>query len=205
MTAVWPHGDPRDVARAVLADRRFRVASVPTHHRTLLDDIGDALRKLWDALLAPLRHAGENPTAARVVGLVVLAVVLGALAYVAVRFARDAVARRARRASRGYAAAALDDAPGAAELYARANEALAAGRFHEAAALLWGSALRALDERGRVRFDPARTPGEWRRAVRDPAFDAFARDAVAALFGDRGADAVLVGRMREAYRRVVGA
>ncbi|HTD36799.1 MAG TPA: DUF4129 domain-containing protein, partial [Candidatus Limnocylindrales bacterium] len=68
---------------------------------------------------------------------------------------------------------------------------------------LWASAQRALDERGRVRFDPARTPGEWRRAVRDPSFDALARDAVIALFGDRGADAALVTRMREAYDRVV--
>jgi hypothetical protein len=54
-----------------------------------------------------------------------------------------------------------------------------------------------------VRFDAARTPGEWRRAVRDPAFDALARDAVVALFGDRGADASLVTRMRESYDRVV--
>ena len=68
---------------------------------------------------------------------------------------------------------------------------------------MWASALRALDERGRVRYDAARTPGEWRRAVRDPAFDALARDAVVALFGNRGADAALVARMRESYDRVV--
>ncbi|HEY6236828.1 MAG TPA: hypothetical protein VIW69_17135, partial [Candidatus Elarobacter sp.] len=61
----------------------------------------------------------------------------------------------------------------------------------------------ALDERGRVRYDAARTPGEWRRMVRDPAFDALARDAVVALFGNRGADAALVTRMRESYDRVV--
>jgi hypothetical protein len=39
--------------------------------------------------------------------------------------------------------------------------------------------------------------------VRDPGFDALARDAVVALFGERGADAALVARMREAYDRVV--
>ena len=50
---------------------------------------------------------------------------------------------------------------------------------------------------------PARTPGEWRRAVRDPAFDALARDAVVALFGNRGVDAALVTRMRASYDRVV--
>ena len=88
-------------------------------------------------------------------------------------------------------------------LFGRALAAAAERRHHEAAALLWASALRALDEGGRVRFDPARTPGEWRRAVRDPHFDALARDAVVALFGDRGADAALVERMREEYARVV--
>jgi hypothetical protein len=56
-----------------------------------------------------------------------------------------------------------------------------------------------------VRYDAARTPGEWRRAVRDPAFDALARDAVVALFGNRAADAALVARMRDAYDRVVPA
>ena len=108
------------------------------------------------------------------------------------RWARGRPHRRARRR----------DAD-AKTLLARALEAAAAGRHHDAAALLWASALRALDERGRVRYDPARTPGEWRREVRDPSFDVLARDAVVALFGDRGADAALVARMREAYDRVV--
>ncbi len=39
--------------------------------------------------------------------------------------------------------------------------------------------------------------------MRDPAFDALARDAVVALFGGRAVDAALVERMRAAYERVV--
>ena len=117
------------------------------------------------------------------------------------RFGRNLRVHRTARSARS--AEALGEDADARTLLARALDAASAGRHHEAAALLWASALRALDERGRVRYDAARTPGEWRRAVRDPDFDALARDAVVALFGDRGADAALVARMRETYDRVV--
>ena len=130
-----------------------------------------------------------------------LVVVLAFLLFVVVRFARRT--RLQRPARQANAAVALASDADARTLLARARAAAAAGRNHEAAALLWASALRALDERGRVRFDPARTPGEWRRLVGDPAFDALARDAVVAMFGERDPDAALVARMRETYDRIV--
>jgi hypothetical protein len=118
-----------------------------------------------------------------------------------VRFARHAGFRR-RSAARAEAAA-LHEECDAAGLRARALTAAAEGRYHDAAVLLWSSALHALDERGTVRYDPSRSPAEWRRAVRDPAFDAFARDAVVALFAPRAVDGALVDRMRTAYERIV--
>ncbi|HWT06076.1 MAG TPA: DUF4129 domain-containing protein [Xanthomonadales bacterium] len=203
MIAAWPHGDPRAVAQRILADRHFQIAPQKPGDKSLLDLIGDALSELWRRLMSPLGHLLGNKTLTTVVGLAVLVALLVFLALVVVRFARGL---RAKPSARARAAAfALGEDADARTLFARALAAAADGRHHDAAALLWASALRALDERGRVRYDPARTPGEWRRAVRDPAFDALARDAVVALFGNRGADAALVTRMRESYDRVVPA
>ena len=196
----WPHGDPRAVVARVLADGRFARAPQRPHEKTWLELLGDALRKLWDRITEPLNHLTGNSRLTTVLGTVVLVAIVVLVTIVIARFAARIRWRRAR-------ADALPAASGfgldAKTLLARALDAASAGRHHEAAALLWASALRALDEAGRVRFDAARTPGEWRRIVRDASFDAFARDAVVALFGDRGVDAALVARMRETYDRIV--
>jgi hypothetical protein len=184
----------------VLADGRFERAPQRPHEKTFLDLIYDAIRSLWHRLTDPLNHVTGNSRLTTLIGILVLVVVAVLLTIVIARFATRFSWRRARAGA--LPAAAGFDAD-ARTLLARALDAASAGRHHEAAALLWASALRALDEGGRVRYDPARTPGEWRRVVRDTSFDAFARDAVVALFGDRGVDAALVARMREAYDRVV--
>jgi hypothetical protein len=201
MSALWPHGDPRAVARTILADPRFHTAPDAPAGKSWWDYVVDALSLWWHRLFDPLSRAIGNNAVTRGIGILVLVLVLAFLGFVVVRFAARLRVRRAVRKSG--AVAALGTEADARSLLARALAAAAEGRHHEAAALLWGSALRALDECGRVRFDAARTPGEWRRAVRDPAFDALARDAVIALFGDRGADASLVARMRDAYDRIV--
>jgi hypothetical protein len=201
MNAAWPHGDPRVVAQRILADRQYQLAPQKPGEKSWLELLGDAVAELWRRLMSPLGHLLGNKTLTTVIGMAVLVVLLVFLGFVVARFARRVRAKPSARA-RAQAFALGDDAD-ARTLFARALAAAAEGRHHDAAALLWASALRALDERGRVRYDAARTPGEWRRAVRDPAFDALARDAVVALFGNRGADAALVTRMRESYDRVV--
>ena len=200
MNAAWPHGDPRDVAHRILTDRQFQLAPQQPGDKSWLDVLVDAMADLWRRLTAPLDHLLGNKTLTGVIGIAVLVALLVFLAFVVARFARRLRARTPARTRAG--AFALGDDADARTLFARALAAAAEGRHHDAAALLWASALRALDERGHVRYDPARTPGEWRRAVRDPAFDALARDAVVALFGNRGADAALVSRMRASYDRV---
>jgi hypothetical protein len=200
MSALWPHGDPRAVAQSVLADPRFRDAA-GTPVKPWWSYLLDALAPWWHRLIDPLGRAVGDAAATRAIGIAVLVVVLAFLLFVVVRFARRT--RLQRPARQANAAVALASDADARTLLARARAAAAAGRNHEAAALLWASALRALDERGRVRFDPARTPGEWRRLVGDPAFDALARDAVVAMFGERDPDAALVARMRETYDRIV--
>jgi hypothetical protein len=200
MSAPWLHGDPRAVAQSVLADPRFRdAAGAPV--KPWWSYLLDALAPWWHRLIDPLRRAVGDAAATRAVGIAVLVVVLAFLLFVVVRFARRT--RLQRPAREAIDAVALETGADARTLLARARKAAAAGRNHEAAALLWASALRALDERGRVRYDPARTPGEWRRLVGDAAFDALARDAVVAMFGDRAPDEALVARMRESYDRIV--
>ena len=201
MTAPWAHGDPRAVAQRILADRHYQLAPQKPGEKSWLDLLWDALAELWRRLMAPLGHLLGNKTLTSVIGIAVLVALLVFLAFVVVRFARRLRVTSSARVRAG--TFALGDDADARTLFARALAAAAEGRHHDAAALLWASALRALDERGDVRYDPARTPGEWRRAVRDPAFDALARDAVVALFGNRPADAALVTRMRASYDRVV--
>jgi len=79
-----------------------------------------------------------------------------------------------------------------------------AERWHDAASALARAALRTLDERERLRFDPARTPGEARRLLRDPAFDAFEREATTALFAAHAATAERFARLRDTYARAFG-
>ena len=197
---MWPHGDPRDLARAILAGPHYRVAPEAAG-RAWWEYLWDGIRVAWDRLVGPIGKAIGNELVSTIVGTIVLIAALAFLVFVVVRFVRPYRVATIRRTVPG--PSPLADEPDARALRERALVAAAEGRHRDAAALLWASALRALDERGEVRYDPSRTPGEWRRAVRDPAFDALARDAVLALFGDRPVDATLVARMRTAYERVV--
>jgi hypothetical protein len=198
----WPHGDPRDVARAILADPRFRgdtdgKVPPPNVLDRILSWLGERLRDLV-SLIAHL--VGANHPAGVALGTAVLVASAVLVLYLGYRLARTI--RRTQHPAR--TAVLLDDMPTSRELYARALAAARAERWHEAAAALFASALRAFDERGRLPFDPARTAGEARRLVREPAFDELARDGTFALFGRGGADAGRYARMHDAYLRLFG-
>lgn len=204
MTVVWPHGDPRDVVRAVLADPRFRGstggdAPAPNLLDRILSWIGEQFAHLT-RLIAHL--VGGNDAANLVLGIAVLAGLAALGIYLAYRLARTI--RLARHAAPN-GALALEGAPTSRALYVLAVAAAREERWHDAAAALFASALRALDERERLPFDPARTAGEARRLVREPAFDDLARDGTFALFGRGGADAGRFARMHDAYLRLLGA
>jgi hypothetical protein len=200
----WPKGDPSALARTIVAERRFRDAiPAPAREATWWDRLRSWLGRLWDAFINALPSHGNRVVTLIGVIIAVLALIAFVVAIV-VLLERHGPRRRAARV-RNAAARALDDQLDAVTLRTRAQAAAAAGRWRDAAVLLWTSALRALDERGRVRYDAARTPGEWRRAVRDPAFDTLAREAVLALFGDRATDAGSLARMEAAYEVLLAA
>ncbi len=199
---LWPHGDPRDVARAILADPRFHGTTangVPAPN--VLDRILMWAGERLGDLLRTIGHALGAPTPWNVaIGTVVLVLAAGGIVYLIVRFVR-VPARPKRHTPEG---SALDRTQTSAELIALALAAARADRWHDAASALARGALHALDERGRLRFDPARTPGEARRLLRDAAFDAFEREATTALFGAGAATPERFARMRAAYAATFG-
>jgi hypothetical protein len=84
-----------------------------------------------------------------------------------------------------------------------ARRAAAAGRFREAAVALYQALLLRLEAAGALRYDPAKTPGDYRReAKRDPraagALTAFLRGFEPAVFGGRALDGEGYERLRAA-------
>jgi hypothetical protein len=91
----------------------------------------------------------------------------------------------------------------AADWEAEAARLAAEGRLREASAALYQALLLRLDGRGAVRFDPSKTPGDYRREARPhpdaaQALGAFLRLFEPVAFGGRGLDAEGWERMRVA-------
>jgi len=91
----------------------------------------------------------------------------------------------------------------AADWEAEARRAAAEGRLRDAALSLYTALVLRLDARGALRFDPAKTPGDYRREVgRDPEvarpFATFLRAFEPVAFGGRALDADGYERLRAA-------
>lgn len=89
----------------------------------------------------------------------------------------------------------------AADWEAEAARLAAEGRMREAAAALYQALLLRLDSRGAVRFDPSKTPGDYRREARkqpeaSKSLNAFLRLFEPVAFGGRRLDAEGWERMR---------
>jgi hypothetical protein len=91
----------------------------------------------------------------------------------------------------------------AAEWEEEARRAAAAGRYREGAMALYQALLLRLEAAGAVRYDAAKTPGDYRReARRDPRaagmLTAFLRGFEPAVFGGRSLDGEGYERLRAA-------
>jgi hypothetical protein len=91
----------------------------------------------------------------------------------------------------------------AGEWEEEARRAAGDGRYREAAVALYQALLLRLEAAGAVRYDPAKTPGDYRReARRDPraagALTAFLRGFEPAVFGGRALDGEGYERLRAA-------
>ena len=197
MKVFWPHGDPRDLARAIVADPRYRgTTSGDAPARSLIDRILMWLGERFADLVHAIGHVlGSRSPLNVAIGVAVLAAGAAGLVFLIVRFVR----LPSRRHGPAAASVSLERELTSAELVAQALAAARAQRWHDAASALVRAALHALDERGRLHFDPARTPGEARRLLHDPAFDAFEREATTALFAAHAATPERFARMRATY------
>ncbi|HEU0301268.1 MAG TPA: DUF4129 domain-containing protein [Longimicrobium sp.] len=97
----------------------------------------------------------------------------------------------------------------AGEWEEEARRAAAAGRFRDAAVALYQALLLRLEAAGVLRYDPAKTPGDYRReARRDPraagALTAFLRGFEPAVFGGRALDGDGYERLRAAAAEAGG-
>ena len=194
--AHWPRGDPDALARAITAQPAYRVAPAESN--------AAGAQSLWDAfwsfighVLEPLAHwihgvsSGGKPLGL-VLSYALFALVLAGLIYLVVRIV-DALstASASERGARSAREGALIAARSAAEWRASAEAAAARGDYAAAVVALFSAALASLDERALVPFDRARTPGEYRRALRRGAawaaepFDVLADAFVRAAFAGR--------------------
>jgi hypothetical protein len=198
VNASWPGGDPRDVARDIVASPPYTTHVVHAAYGDLIDDI---LRRIGDRvapLFAAIGHVlGASAAFAPWIGLFVSLAALAALVMLALRLTDRWIRARPRRRDRATvrAGAMRDSAAWLALAQASARDE----RWRDAAAALVHAAAMRFDESGRLPFDSARTPAEVRRALHDPAFDGFARDADIALFAAAGATSERFARMHAAY------
>jgi hypothetical protein len=193
----WPH-DPNLVARAVLAEPAFRAAPQATATAappSLLDVLWRwFLEHVLRPLLHPLASAFSKAHLAAPLGWVLIALALVAFTLAAARFALAFARSPPRKAGAGEVGRPLRAWRGAEEWLALAYGAARAGDYARAIAALFAAALARLDERGIVAFDPARTPGEYRRLVRRAcaaaagAFDELALRFARAVYARGSAD-----------------
>jgi hypothetical protein len=138
-----------------------------------------------------------------VLALIAILAHLGMTAAAAIR-ARDAADRR--QAAEGGGPLRPRTAQDWDEEARRAAEA---GRLREASVYTYQAMLLRLDARGVVRFDPCKTPGDYRRETRrhagpGNAFGQFLRIFEPVVFGGRAMDGEGYQRLRAAAAEAVG-
>jgi hypothetical protein len=197
-----PPKNPHALARAILAERRFMVRVARPVQRTWWDVALQWLADRWNDLVHALSrnvHVGSKGSV--VAGDLLLAVAVLLVVIVAIRLVAGLIKENAP----AHVRAELTTPSSWEELYAESLEAAQREEYRVAITLLFRAALCALDVRGVLHDDPARTIGEWRREVceraprRIPAFDRMARVFSGVIYGDMPASASLWDEARAAY------
>lgn len=167
----------------------------------ILERIGKALARMLDRLGGNGAVQDAAPIVFWIVVAVLAALAIGLLAHLfytsGIAFTRDPAA------ARGESEGGVRGPRGAAEWEAAARRAAAEGRLREASLALYNALVLRLDARGALRFDPAKTPGDYRREVRaNPEvarpFAAFVRGFEPVVFGGRALDPDGYERLRAA-------
>lgn len=163
-----------------------------------------AMRRLADWLGGFGDLRGESPILYWLVMGTLIALGLGIIAY----FIRATLLRlgdggEAPRVARAPGGAIDARARTAGEWEEEARRAAAAGRYRDAAVALYQALLLRLEAAGALRYDPAKTPGDYRRETRKApqaagALTSFLRGFEPVVFGGRALDAAGYDRLRGA-------
>ncbi len=168
----WRAGDPNEVVRTILRDRRFHPppqAAAPAPVDVWEPVRAWAVEHLWKPLQRAFELIGNGFGAvSNIGGWIGIGIDVAIVLLVVVLLVRTVLAfTRARREAPGLFAERLIDRAGTSvDWRRRAAEAAARGEFAAAIAGLFRASLAMLDARALVAFDGARTPGEYRRLVR---------------------------------------
>jgi uncharacterized protein DUF4129 len=190
-----PSGEARDEARRILSERRYRGSDVPRPLHDALDWLGRRFHfvgRFYDWLAGLLGGHG-------VVELVAAALVVALAAWVAVRLA-------ARRASRDSALAGVvggERSLDPRELERLAEEAELRGDLEIALRLRFRAGLLRLGRAHALELRPSLTTREARRALRNPRFDALARNFDEVVYGRRPPSSDDVAAARTEWPRVL--
>lgn len=179
----------------------------PVARSPIQDGLAAAWRWIRDFLawLTPDFNFGRAGDSALFLVLIALMVAVGVAAVVHFSGVLPRLLRRAE--SPGAAARRAAGRPSrAAEWEERARKAAAAAQWREAALALYQALLLRLEERGAVRYDPSKTPGDYRREARRNAeakgvLDGFLRAFEPVAFGGRALDAGGYERLRDTAGR----
>ncbi len=190
----------REQARAILAEGRFHVSSVPRPLHGVLHAVGRALESPLHAVDELVSKLGViTPGGPTVVWAALAALVLALSGVLAVRGSRRALRDPGAGTSAGAGppvrAADLERAAAAAEVQ---------GRHADAVRLRFRAGLLALAESERLRAAPSMLNAEVSRALRSERFDALARRFDEIAYGGRAAIAEDVRTSRREWSRLLG-
>lgn len=200
-----PPVDPAAVARAILAQPRFRIQASASPAHTWWDALRQWIGERWSRLMdAFAHHVKLGPRASVAIGDVLIALLVLLVVVVSIRLLLGAARETAHTSAPNVVP--LERHASAAELWQAAQAAAAAGAYASAIALAFRAALAALDTRGVLRDDPSRTVNECRRDVRAraprvcAAFDVIARTFTAAVYAEERIGAEHWIEVEKAYR-----
>lgn len=203
-----PIPDSAAVHRAVQAVYR-RPEYNPNPPESVWDRLMEPIRNGWEWLVSQLGIGDGLRFTAPYVFLVIVAVlavaalaILGFLVWSAVSTTRP---DRPGADAAGGGRVRLTRPRNVDEWDEEARRLAAEGRLREAAVALYHGLLLRLEQRGALRYDPSKTPGDYRREVRGQADAArtltgFLRRFEPVVFGGRAVDAQSYEELRQAAR-----
>ncbi|HVW33506.1 MAG TPA: DUF4129 domain-containing protein [Acidimicrobiia bacterium] len=190
----------RQVARDILADRRFHPRQAPRPFAGFFRRVGELV---VDPVLRFFRAIGDRlPAVGSVPWLLLAAMVIAAAAVITIRLSAGRARRSAeRRHPAGSGGGGLDPD----ELERLAAEAERGGDLEAALRLRFRAGLGRLAATGVVRLRPGLTNAAVSRTLRSPGFDTLAGDFDEVAYGGRSATESDVIRARTTWPTVIEA